>query len=265
MAFVNGEVFAIRVDAAGPHGSCSENNPPARADDAGAGYSVVVRSGDTISGIAARTGLWPVTAWSVPSGNINRIWPGQTVVYRGNSTPTVSTGATGTRIHVVKSGETLSGIFGASGWQRVAQLNNLRNRTSSIPDSSCTTEHAAVRLRLRPSAPCRRPQFPYLRPTNLRRTLMDISAATTLAAGIVALIAPALVQAFKKYIPADYVGLTSLGVSVLLGVIAIAATNGFHGYGWGIVLTGVIGVAQAVYTLVNQAFSGKLSKDEPQE
>ncbi|WP_158275732.1 hypothetical protein [Bifidobacterium catulorum] len=26
-------------------------------------------------------------------------------------------------------------------------------------------------------------------------------------------------------------------------------------------LTGVIGVAQAVYTLVNQAFSGKLSKD----
>lgn len=94
---------------------------------------------------------------------------------------------------------------------------------------------------------------------------MDISAATTLAAGIVALVAPALIQTFKKYIPADYyVGLTSLGVSVLLGVIAIAATNGFHGYGWGIVLTGVIGVAQAVYTLVNQAFSGKLRKDETQ-
>lgn len=90
---------------------------------------------------------------------------------------------------------------------------------------------------------------------------MDISSATTLAAGIVALVAPALVQAFKKHIPADYVGLTSLGVSILLGVIAIAAANGFHGYGWGIVLTGVIGVAQAVYTLVNQAFSGKLSKD----
>lgn len=76
---------------------------------------------------------------------------------------------------------------------------------------------------------------------------MDISAATTLAAGIVALVAPALIQTFKKYIPADYVGLTSLGVSVLLGVITIAATNGFHGYGWGIVLTGVIGVAQAVH------------------
>lgn len=49
----------------------------------GSGYSVVVRSGDAISGIAARTGLWPVTAWSVPSGDINRIWPGQTVTYRG--------------------------------------------------------------------------------------------------------------------------------------------------------------------------------------
>lgn len=57
-------------------------------------------------------------------------------------------------------------------------------------------------------------------------------------------------------------GLTSLGVSILLGVIAIAATNGFHGYGWGIVLTGVTGVAQAVYTLINQTFGGKLSKDE---
>lgn len=60
---------------------------------------------------------------------------------------------------------------------------------------------------------------------------MDIFAAITLAAGIVALVAPALVQAFKKHIPADYVGLTSLGVSVLLGVIAIATTNGFTGYG----------------------------------
>ena len=32
---------------------------------------------------------------------------------------------------------------------------------------------------------------------------MDISTATTLASGLVALIAPALVQAFKTYIPAD--------------------------------------------------------------
>ena len=89
---------------------------------------------------------------------------------------------------------------------------------------------------------------------------MDISSATAIASAIVALVAPALVQAFKKYIPADFVGLVSLGVSVILGVVAIAATGGFDGYGWGVVLAGVVGVAQAVYTLVNQAFDGKLSK-----
>ncbi|WP_163200356.1 MULTISPECIES: hypothetical protein [Bifidobacterium] len=89
--------------------------PQPSKPSAGSGYSVVVRSGGTISGIAARTGLGPVTAWSVPSGNIHRIWPGQTVVYRGNNTPAANTGA-GARIHVVRSGETLSGIFGASGW-----------------------------------------------------------------------------------------------------------------------------------------------------
>ena len=98
----------------------------------GGGYSVVVRSGDTISGIAARTGLWPVSAWSVPSGDINRIWPGQTVTYQGGGTPSTSAG-TGTRIHVVKRGETLSGIFGTSGWQRIAQLNGLRNPNLIYP------------------------------------------------------------------------------------------------------------------------------------
>lgn len=90
---------------------------------------------------------------------------------------------------------------------------------------------------------------------------MDITEATALASAIVALVAPALVQAFKKYVPADFVGLVSLGVSVLLGVVAIAATGGFSHSGWGVALAGVVGVAQAVYTLVNQAFEGRLSKD----
>ncbi|WP_223847695.1 LysM peptidoglycan-binding domain-containing protein [Bifidobacterium callitrichos] len=106
--------------------------PQPSKPNVGNGYSVVVRSGDTISGIAVRTGLWPVTAWSVPSGDINRIWPGQTVTYQGNGTA-VSANVTGTRIHVVKSGETLSGIFGASGWQRVAQFNWLRNPNLIYP------------------------------------------------------------------------------------------------------------------------------------
>ena len=84
--------------------------------------SVTVRSGDTMSGIAKRTGLWPLNAWSVPSGNINLIYPGSIVTYRGVITTISGFTATGGRVHVVKSGETLSGIFGANGWQRVAQL-----------------------------------------------------------------------------------------------------------------------------------------------
>ena len=58
---------------------------------------------------------------------------------------------------------------------------------------------------------------------------MDISTATTLASGIVGLIVPAVVQAFKKYIPSGYVGLVSLAASILFGTIAIAATGGFDG------------------------------------
>ena len=55
---------------------------------------------------------------------------------------------------------------------------------------------------------------------------MDISSATAIASAIVALVAPALVQAFKRYIPADFVGLVSLGVSVVLGVVASTGTVG---------------------------------------
>lgn len=57
---------------------------------------------------------------------------------------------------------------------------------------------------------------------------MDIAQATTLASVIVALIVPALIQAFKQFIPADLVGLTSLAVSLLPGTLAIAATGGFN-------------------------------------
>lgn len=92
---------------------------------------------------------------------------------------------------------------------------------------------------------------------------MDISTATTLASGIVGLIVPAVVQAFKKYIPSGYVGLVSLVASILFGTIAIAATGGFDGtHTWGITLAGIVGVAQTVYTLVNQVLDGELSKDK---
>lgn len=91
---------------------------------------------------------------------------------------------------------------------------------------------------------------------------MDISNATALASAIVALVCPAIVQTVKKYIPSEYVGLFSLAVSIILGALAIAATGGFDGNGWGVVLAGVVGVAQVVYTAVNSALGGKLSKDK---
>ena len=58
---------------------------------------------------------------------------------------------------------------------------------------------------------------------NRKETIMDISNATALASTIVALIAPALIQTLKKHIPEGFTAFTTLGV------IAIAATNGFTG------------------------------------
>ena len=75
----------------------------------------------------------------------------------------------------------------------------------------------------------------------------ELSTATTLASGLVALIVPAFVQAFKKCIPSGYVGLVSLAASILFGTIAIAATGGFDGtHTWDIILAGVVGVAHTV-------------------
>lgn len=85
------------------------------------------------SGIAKRTGLWPLSAWSAPSGNINLIYPGNIVTYRGTSAAASGSVSTSGRVHVVKRGETLSGIFGADGWQRVAQLNNLASPNLIYP------------------------------------------------------------------------------------------------------------------------------------
>lgn len=83
----------------------------------------VVRAGDTVSALAARTGLQPATAWRVPSGNVNRIYPGQTITYYGSTaaTPTYY----GSSTHVVRSGESLWSIYG-SGWASAAARNGLR-------------------------------------------------------------------------------------------------------------------------------------------
>lgn len=88
------------------------------------GYCVVVSSGDTMGAIASRTGRTPASAWSVPSGNINRIWPGQQVCYGGSTASSVGAHVVGTS-HVVTAGESLWKIYG-SGWPAAAQRNGLR-------------------------------------------------------------------------------------------------------------------------------------------
>lgn len=84
-----------------------------------------VRSGDTVSAIAERTGLKPASAWRVPSGNINRIYVGQVITYYGSATTASATAYYGSATHVVSSGESLWKIYG-SGWYAAAQRNGIR-------------------------------------------------------------------------------------------------------------------------------------------
>lgn len=83
--------------------------------------SVTVRHGDTISAIARRTGLYPLSAWRVPSGDINRIYPGQTVTYGGGNA-TVSTGSR--RSIVIGYGDCLWNHFGANS-TAIARANGI--------------------------------------------------------------------------------------------------------------------------------------------
>lgn len=111
------------VDSAAP----STSAPSQRVE--GVSRCVVVSSGDTLSGIAARTGLNPWTAWAgYRSGNPGVIYPGETVCYGGAAS--VQTSAV--RTHTVAAGESLWSIFGAD-WSRVASLNGLANPSLIYP------------------------------------------------------------------------------------------------------------------------------------
>lgn len=107
-------------------------NMSAPETDAGGDVSrsacVVVASGDTLSAIAARTGLLPWQSWhGYSSGDPSVIYPGETVCYGG----TVAQPDTA-RTHVVVSGESLWSIFGGD-WARVAGLNGLSNPSLIYP------------------------------------------------------------------------------------------------------------------------------------
>ena len=89
---------------------------------------------------------------------------------------------------------------------------------------------------------------------------MDITQATAWAMVIAGFVSPAIVQLIKKYIPEGWTEGFAIGVSIILGAGAVAATGGFDHTAWGVALVGVIGVAQVVYTAVNKALGNGLSK-----
>ncbi|WP_033517262.1 LysM peptidoglycan-binding domain-containing protein, partial [Bifidobacterium scardovii] len=85
------------------------NTTPA-GDTNGGTTSVTVQPGDTMSAIATRTGLWPLSAWQAPSGDLNRIWPGQVVTYNGGGSAAASSVPSAGRTVTVRAGDTLTGI-----------------------------------------------------------------------------------------------------------------------------------------------------------
>ena len=93
---------------------------------------------------------------------------------------------------------------------------------------------------------------------------MDITQATAWAMAIAGFISPAIVQLVKKYIPAGWTEMFAIGISVVIGAAAVAATGGFDHTTWGIALAGVVGVAQVVYAAVNKALGNGLSKGAPE-
>lgn len=97
-------------------------NPPARR------LAVRVRRGDTMWGIASRYGAWPVSAWRVPSGNPNVVYPGQVVTYGGSGAVPP---APRTRAYVVRSGDSLSGIAARLG-VRAGSLTGYRSGNPNL-------------------------------------------------------------------------------------------------------------------------------------
>ena len=89
----------------------------------------------------------------------------------------------------------------------------------------------------------------------------DITQATAWAMAIAGFISPVIVQLVKKYIPAGWTEVFAIGISLILGAAAVAATGGFDHTTWGVALLGVVGVAQFVYAAVNKALGNGLSKD----
>lgn len=106
---------------------------PAPSQPSNSGTTYTVKSGDTLSSIAAKFGTtYQKIAADNGIANPNIIYPGQVLkINGGGSTQTNNTG----RTYVVKSGDTLSGIaakFGTT-YQKIARDNNITNPNAIYP------------------------------------------------------------------------------------------------------------------------------------
>lgn len=106
---------------------------PAPSQPSNSGTTYTVKSGDTLSGIAAKFGTtYQKIAADNGIANPNIIYPGQVLKINGSgSTQTNNIG----RTYIVKSGDTLSGIaakFGTT-YQKIARDNNIANPNVIYP------------------------------------------------------------------------------------------------------------------------------------
>ena len=106
---------------------------PAPSQPSNSGTTYTVKSGDTLSSIAAKFGTtYQKIAADNGIANPNIIYPGQVLkINGGGSTQTNNTG----KEYIVKSGDTLSGIaakFGTT-YQKIARDNNIANPNVIYP------------------------------------------------------------------------------------------------------------------------------------
>ena len=95
---------------------------------------VTVGPGDTLSGIAAATGLGSWSDWSgYASGDPSLIYPGETVCYGGaGAAQSGVVQLSVPRAYTVQPGDSLWAVFGAD-WSRVASVNGLSNPSLIYP------------------------------------------------------------------------------------------------------------------------------------
>ncbi len=102
--------------------------------------SYTVKSGDTLSGIAARNGTtWQTLARLNGISNPNRIYPGQQLKLPGGGNAG-GAGSTGATSYTVRNGDTLSGIASRHGTSvgAIAQANGIRNPNLIYPGQRLT-------------------------------------------------------------------------------------------------------------------------------